>query len=131
MRMPSVCGRCGNETSPTARFCRQCGAPLFAESDAARASTRQYAPQYPQYQTAPTIDPNPPEYLKHDTARLYEPPSAGRYAAGPPRTQSSRAAIWFVMVFLVFMCFAAVGMIVVPRMIRRAVHMEQPVVNIP
>jgi hypothetical protein len=35
------------------------------------------------------------------------------------------------MVFLVFMCFAAIGMIVVPRMIRRAVHIEQPVVNIP
>ncbi len=82
--MQSVCGRCGNETSPTARFCRQCGAPLFVESDAAKAATRQYAPQnppYPQYPAAPQIDANPPEYLKHDTARLYEPPSAGRHTA--------------------------------------------------
>jgi zinc-ribbon domain len=136
--MSSVCGRCGKETSPTARFCRQCGAPLFVESDAAKAATRQYAPQnppYPQYQAAPPIDANPPEYLKHDTARLYEPPSAGRNTATvPPRPKSSKAAIWFVMIFLVLMCFAAVGGLVVPRIIRRAINNhfnDQPVVSVP
>jgi len=132
--MQSVCGRCGNETSPTARFCRQCGAPLFVESEAARAATRQYAPQNPpQYQASPPpqpIDANPPEYLKHDTARLYEPP-AGRYtAAVPPKAKSSKAAIWFVMIFLVLMCFGAVGLIVLPRVIRRAIQIDHPVVNV-
>jgi hypothetical protein len=132
--MQSVCGRCGNETSPTARFCRQCGAPLFVESDAAKAATRQYAPQhpqYPQYGTASQIDESPPEYLKHDTARLYEPPSPGRYTATvPPRPKSSKAAIWFVMIFLVLMCFAAVGVLIVPRVIRQALRAEQPVVSV-
>ena len=112
--MQQTCQRCGREAE-SGRFCRQCGAPLFAENEATSAATRQYQSQQPpSAQAAPPDMPyTSPGYPAPDTARLYRTPSMPPYAVPPPR--KSNAALWIVLGVSCFIVAAGiVSAIVVP-----------------
>src|SRR5437868_2335250 len=79
--MQRTCQRCGREAE-TGRFCRQCGAPLFAEHEATRADTRNYQSHPPPVsQTAPPDTPY--------TSPGYPPPA-------PPAPPSSAKAVTII-----------------------------------
>ena len=90
------CESCGLQAIPGARFCRQCGAPLFIETDETMAQTRHYrgrvaVPPAPGYQT--TMPPG------DDTARFNYPQTApSRYTV--PQPQGSSSSFWLVMALL-------------------------------
>src|SRR5437764_782562 len=130
--MQQTCQRCGREAE-SGRFCRQCGAPLFAENEATSAATRQYQSQQPpSAQAAPPDMPyTSPGYPAPDTARLYRTPSMPPYAVPPPRR--SNAALWIVLGIVCFIAVAGIASaIMVPRFIaRRQARQFEPNVWIP
>jgi hypothetical protein len=75
-----TCSTCNYESPSNAKFCRQCGAPLFAESDLSGASTRNYGRQEPAPAVAAAVSaPLPPsvaDIIGANTARHYQPPQA-------------------------------------------------------
>jgi hypothetical protein len=93
--MQHMCPKCGSQALG-GRFCRQCGAPLFAETEATMAATRNYpAGQAPAAQTEPHYaQPTGPDYPAPDTARLYRPPASPPYPV--PRPGNSNTALWVV-----------------------------------
>jgi hypothetical protein len=95
--MQQSCHRCGFVSDRPTRFCRQCGAQLFAENEATSARTRQYAPQQPanpydapyqsqlaQVQSAPDGRSN---NQTPDTSRLYYDPPTPNYPNYPANYQ--------------------------------------------
>lgn len=115
--MQRTCQRCGREAD-TGRFCRQCGAPLFAENETTSAATRQYqSHQPPSAQPVPSDAPyTSPGYPAPDTARLYRAPSMPPYAVPPPR--KSNAALWIVLSIACFIVVCGIASaILVPRII--------------
>ncbi|MDX2033831.1 MAG: zinc ribbon domain-containing protein [Blastocatellia bacterium] len=108
--MQQPCSRCGYISDRPARFCRQCGVQLAAESETTSAVTQNYeprrtggsAPEQPRPYASPVQD-YPPE-----TARFYQPPAPGQaysqqpiypnYSVPPPRKSS--AGPWLVVLFL-------------------------------
>src|ERR1041384_7889898 len=124
--MQRTCQRCGQEAA-TGRFCRQCGAPLFAENEATSAATRNYQSQQPPLvQTAPHDDPyTSPGSPAPDTSRLYRTPSMPPYAVPPPR--KSNAALWIVLSIVCFVAVAGIASaIMVPRFIARHQARQSP-----
>jgi hypothetical protein len=73
------CATCNYLSPEGAKFCRQCGAPLFAESESSGADTRNYGRQesVPAY-SAPLPAPAPSvvDAFGPETARYYRPPVA-------------------------------------------------------
>lgn len=57
----NTCERCGGEVSPGARFCRQCGAPVTNEIEAALPQTRKYGHQV-ERRYPPPPEPEPPAW---------------------------------------------------------------------
>ena len=92
--MQRTCQHCGREAT-TGRFCRNCGAPLFAENEMTNAATRNYPPNQPS--AVPTVPHNAPytqhDYPSSDTARFYRPPEVSAYAT-PPRKNT---ALWVIL----------------------------------
>jgi ribosomal protein L40E len=76
--MQQSCTQCGFDSPDHARFCRQCGATLFVETDVSGAATRNYGRQTPPVAAAaPASDPLPPsvgDALAGATERYYQPP---------------------------------------------------------
>ena len=73
-----TCPTCRFESPLGAKFCRQCGAPIIAESEFTGASTRNYGRQEPAFAPAGSA-PLPPsigDVLSSDTARYQPPPPA-------------------------------------------------------
>jgi hypothetical protein len=103
--MQRNCPQCGSE-AVGGRFCRQCGAPLVAETEASSAATRSYpANRSPSAQTAPPREPDTPSgYPSPDTARLYRPPATPSYTV--PKPSRSGAMLWIVLALL---CALAIG----------------------
>ena len=108
--MQQPCSRCGYVSDRPARFCRQCGAPLFVENEATSAATRSYAPSQPpqgfpnqtytpSYQAGNRWDDQAPE-----TSQFYRPPSAPNYE--PAATKKSRWGLWLLIGIL---CLLLVG----------------------
>lgn len=100
--MQQPCSKCGYSSDRPARFCRNCGAPLFTENDATSASTRNYGGNQPS-----DTDPNRPWTTSGypynqpsgaqppDTARFYRPPAVQDY--GMPQPKKSSAKTWLLV----------------------------------
>lgn len=128
--MQRTCQRCGQEAA-TGRFCRQCGAPLFAENEATSATTRNYQSHQPA-QTAPPETPyTSPGYPAPDTSRLYRTPSMPPYAVPPPR--KSNAAVWVVLAVFFFLVIGGLASAIMfmrvnanRQQARRGIQVEMP-----
>jgi hypothetical protein len=98
------CQSCGLQAIPGARFCRQCGAPLFIETDETMAQTRHYrdrvaVPPAPGYQ--PMMPPG------EDTSRFYHNPPAQLYTVPAPHGTSSN--FWLMMALVSVLAIAGVA----------------------
>lgn len=114
--MQQPCQRCGYDSDRPARFCRQCGAPLFAENEATSATTRQYAPQPSSnsydapYQSQFAQDARRNDQVP-DTSSLHRAPMAQNYPNYPanyqyPEPKKSGAWKW---VLITLLCVALVS----------------------
>lgn len=108
--MQQPCSRCGYVSDRPARFCRQCGARLFIETETTSAPTRNYDPRQssPPYSDPPAqasgagFDDQTPE-----TSRLYQPPIGQGYphyqhypVAPEAAPKKSNAGVWILIAFL-------------------------------
>lgn len=107
--MMNNCQNCGFEGQPGARFCRQCGSPLFVETEATMASTRQQradpAPQYSPHASMPPASDDDAV----DTARFYRPPSTPVPAYIVPTPRGTTGSFWLLLSFVCVL--AVVGLI--------------------
>src|SRR5262249_26983431 len=73
--MQQACSHCGYESPASARFCRQCGAHLAAETEFSSATTRNYGRQAPPV-SAPSapLPPSVGDAIAGETERYYQPP---------------------------------------------------------
>lgn len=89
-----TCQTCQFQSPLGAKFCRQCGAPLIAESELSGASTRNYGRQTPAFAPAGSA-PLPPsigDVLSSDTARYYQQPPLAHAAPNAFLTPSISTA---------------------------------------
>lgn len=92
------CPTCGSETFASARFCRQCGAALFADGDILERAGRQYArpdanPAVATVDSAP-LPPSIADAIAADTMRYPQPPQAAQSAyASPAHSAGSPPAV--------------------------------------
>ncbi|MBX3280430.1 MAG: hypothetical protein KF868_20725 [Acidobacteria bacterium] len=100
-----VCRSCGQQTLPGARFCRQCGSPLFRENQETVAKTRQYPGSAGTYQPVRFSGVSGEDAV--DTSRFYQAPSGPHYQVPQPRGSSSS----FWLVILVLCVLAGLGII--------------------
>lgn len=105
MSNTQVCRSCGQHALPGARFCRQCGSPLFRENEETVAKTRQYPGSAGTYQPRGFSGVSGEDAI--DTSRFYHAPSAPNYQVPQPRGSSS--GFWLVM--LVLCALAGLGII--------------------
>lgn len=127
--MQQPCQRCGYVSDRPSRFCRQCGAPLFAENEATSATTRQYAPQ----QTANPYDaPYQSQFAQDrrldnqvpDTASLHRAPMEQNYPNYPANYQYSKpkksgAWKWILITLLcILLVSGGVGLLALSAMNR-------------
>lgn len=114
--MQQPCSRCGYVSDRPARFCRQCGAQLFTETETTSAPTRNYDPRQ---SSQPYSDPQAGSWQTPgagfddqtpETSRLYRPPIAQGYShhqnypvppEAPPK--KSNAGVWILVAFLSLM----------------------------
>ena len=79
-----TCLKCGFAAETNAKFCRQCGASLFTDSDSTEAPTQHYGrqtpPSVPEPASSPFTTPMPPQVppsiadtFAPDTGRLHHP----------------------------------------------------------
>jgi hypothetical protein len=97
--MQRPCQKCGYVSDRPTRFCRQCGAQLFVESEATSAATRQYSPQQPanpydgpyqsQLAQARFAPENQSGAQTPDTSRLYHDSIAPNYSNYPASYQQA------------------------------------------
>jgi hypothetical protein len=84
-----ICSTCSYESPDGAKFCRQCGGPLFAESETTGAATRNYGRQASApavsaplpSSMAPNVPPSVIDAFGSDTSRYYQPPQSPVHAA--------------------------------------------------
>lgn len=69
-----TCSICQYESPVSAKFCRQCGAPLVTESEFSSASTRNYGRQEPALAVSSPLPPSIGDVIGADTARQYHQP---------------------------------------------------------
>ncbi|MGH9845863.1 MAG: hypothetical protein ACREEM_44730 [Blastocatellia bacterium] len=120
--MQQPCSRCGYVSDRPARFCRQCGAPLFSETETTSAATRNYGPS-PASQ--PYADPRNTSDTSNasgasgggyedpvaETTRFYRPPMAPNYQSYPTEPpKKSRAGMW-VLIAVLSLLFVGGGMV--------------------
>ncbi len=111
--MHQTCQHCGYESPAGARFCRQCGAPLFAETEASVASTRNYVRQESAPATAGSsrLPPSVADAIAGETERYYQPP----YVPTPPASVTApikpKIKLWRWMIAFLFVLLlgAAIG----------------------
>lgn len=112
--MYQTCQHCGYESPAGARFCRQCGAPHFVETEGSVATTRNYGKQEPPVATAGSghLPPSVGDAIAGETERYYQPP----YVPTPPIQVTApikpgiklwRWMIAFVFVLLIGAAFGA------------------------
>jgi hypothetical protein len=119
--MQRPCHTCGFVSERPTRFCRQCGAQLFVESEATSATTRQYAPQQPanpydapyqsQFAQARSAPDNRFDDQTPDTSRIYQAPMAQDYHNFPanyPQAEAKKSgALKWIVITLI--CIALVS----------------------
>jgi hypothetical protein len=74
----SNCSTCGYQSPEGAKFCRQCGAPLYAESESSGADTRNYGRQdsAPAFSAPLPRTPSVVDAFGSETSRYYQAPAA-------------------------------------------------------
>jgi ribosomal protein L40E len=100
-----VCRNCGQQALPGARFCRQCGSPLFRENEETVAKTRQYPESAGTYQPRGFSGVSGEDAV--DTSRFYHAPSGPHYQV--PQSRGSSSGFWLVI--LVLCVLAGLGII--------------------
>jgi len=106
--MADICGNCGQQISQNARFCRQCGASLHAETEKTVAQTQQYGHAVPRRYPS-TESPSPAwlyESQSPDTSKINQDPNAV-YAV--PQPIGSPAKFWFFISALCVLLFIGVA----------------------
>src|SRR5262245_23223254 len=101
--MQQPCPRCGYISDRPARFCRQCGTPLFAETETTGAATRNYEPRQTDQpsSTSQPLSGRGPGLHVQETTRFYQPPAAPNFSAYPvEQPRKSRAGLWILIAFL-------------------------------
>lgn len=134
--MEQPCPRCGYVSDRPARFCRQCGTPLFTESEAGQAPTRNYVPQpAPPYGNQPTPPPQytPYEYVPSgapdestpETTRFYRPPVVPEYSplVAPPQKRSRGRTILLIALLCFLFISGGITLLIVSA-IRRNAHRD-------
>ncbi len=116
--MYQTCQYCGYESPAGARFCRQCGAPHFAETEGSAAATRNYDRQEsaPPVATAGSghLPPSVADVVAGETERYYQPP----YVPAPPApiTAPIKSGIklwrWMIALLFVLLIGAAIGALI-------------------
>lgn len=116
--MQQPCSRCGYISDRPARFCRQCGSPMFNESEVSSAATRNYAPQqaygnqpdgYQPYAAGRPLDEQAP-----DTSPFYRPPVVHQYPAPQYQIpagerQPSNWGKWVLIGLAIFLLFSVLA----------------------
>lgn len=121
--MYQTCQYCRYESPIEARFCRQCGVQLYAETEASAAGTRNFGKQEPALSVATAgsghLPPSVVDAIAGETERYYQ---ARPYVPAPPApaTAPIKSRIgnwrWFVLL-LVMIIGAAIGSLVTGSMI--------------
>lgn len=115
--MEQPCSRCGYISDRPARFCRQCGSQLIAETEASSAATRNYAPQAAQYAEPPSAYPGyapnqQPAWGSDqtpETTPFYRPPVAPQYQTPIAEQKSTNWGKWVLISLLTFLVVCLVG----------------------
>lgn len=110
--MQHPCQHCGYESPANARFCRQCGAPLFVENEVSIAATRNYGRQEPAVATVSSghLPPSIGDALAGETERYYQPPPS----PAPPIVNTApikpKRRVWrWLLLLIVLFIGAALG----------------------
>jgi hypothetical protein len=123
--MYQTCQHCGYESPAGARFCRQCGAPHFVETEVSAASTRNYGKQEPSVATAGSghLPPSIADAVAGETERYYQPPSFPAPQTPPtaPIKRGIKLWRWMIAFFFVLFIGFAVG-----RLISEPNHQSAP-----
>lgn len=110
--MPT-CPTCNYASPSGAKFCRQCGAPLLAESELSGAATRNYGRQEAGPALSAPLPPSIAEVLSADTERyarpvvappVYAPPSIST-APIPTRTAQTKWRWWLSLAGVLLLGF--------------------------
>jgi hypothetical protein len=111
--MYQTCQHCGYESPAGARFCRQCGAPHYVETEASVASTRNYGKQEPPVAAAGSghLPPSVGDAIAGETERYYQAPYAPAPLAPATAPIKSRIKLWRWMIAFLFVLLigAAIG----------------------
>lgn len=102
--MNLTCQHCSYQSPSSARFCRQCGAPLLIETELSAAETRNYGRQEP----APSVvtagsgnlPPSVADAIAGDTERYYQTPYVPIPMASATSQIKSRIGHWRWVVLL-------------------------------
>ncbi len=109
-----TCQQCGFEAQAGARFCRQCGAPLFVEREETLAQTRRQAsaglPSGQPYQSNVGPQPASPETMRFGRGAEASFPVAGSsWVQGVPPPAGSSGSFWVLISAVCLM--AAIGLL--------------------
>ncbi|MGH9845126.1 MAG: hypothetical protein ACREEM_40940 [Blastocatellia bacterium] len=109
--MQQSCQQCGFLSPTSARFCRQCGSTLFAETELTAAATRNYGRQEPSV-AAPASGHLPPsvgDAIAGETERYYQPPPWSPVPPTPntaPIRSKVNSRMWLVMLLILLISVA-------------------------
>lgn len=113
--MQHTCQLCGYESPVSARFCRQCGAPHFTETEGATATTRNYGRQDSGVAAVSSghLPPSIADALAGETERYYQPPPspAPPIATTAPIKSRRRVWVWMLLPFILLLGMALGAMI--------------------
>lgn len=109
--MQHPCQHCGYESPASARFCRQCGAALLAETEVSTATTRNYGRQEASIAAASSghLPPSVADVLAGPTERYYQPPpspTAPPIANTAPIKSKRRVWRWLLLPVILFIGMA-------------------------
>src|SRR5215510_1871156 len=125
-----TCPTCSYESPDGAKFCRQCGGPLYAESESSGAATRNYGRQASAPAVSAQLPPSVIDAFGSDTSRHYQPPQspvpAAAYVAPQyvPNTSSlkpPRSKFRWLLIFAVLLLGMAFGSGIQKRADRRRI----------
>ena len=122
--MQQACSRCGYTSDRPARFCRQCGSQLFAETDVTSATTRNYSQQNYAQPPVQFAEQQPADYAPGFSAASYSPgtwsdqtPNTSRLYQAPqyqvPAVDQKKNFSWGKWIFLSFLTFLLLSMMAV------------------
>jgi hypothetical protein len=103
--MSQTCQHCSYESPTGARFCRQCGAQLFVETEISAAETRNYVRQEPAPSVATAgsgqLPPSVADAIAGETERYYQTPYVPAPMASVTSQIKSKTGYWRWVVLLI------------------------------